>query len=199
MAATDILPLDPDYAVVRAVRTNVIESRSDGGKVYRRIKAAPQRIFVLTWVRRPLADLRSLENFHRNRQDDFFTFDDKVVTRQYSVFAAGEPQFEEVGNEQHNCRWELVEAIGKPMSSYPSAPLGDNVSSSAQLLSTGKLITYAGYGFTASYTGVTDVLLDGVSLGAPVSPLNKYDVPLNLHRVEFQPNTCTISNFQAVI
>ena len=199
MAATDILPVDPDYAVVRGVRTNVIQSRSEGGKVYRRIKAAPQRIFVLTWVRRALADMQSLENFHRNRQDDFFTFDDKVAGRQFSVFPAGEPSFEEVGNEQHNCRWELFEAVGKPMNTYPSAPLGDNISSSARLLSAGKLITYAGYGFTATYSGVTAILLDGVSLGAPPPPLNKYDVPLNLHRVEFQPSTCTITNFQAVI
>ena len=85
------------------------------------------------------------------------------------------------------------------MNTYPSTPLGDNIAASARLLSTGKLITYAGYGFTATYSGVTAILLDGVSLGAPPSPLNKYDVPLNLHRVEFQPNTCTISNFQGVI
>ena len=199
MAATDILPVDPDYAIGRAVRTNVIESRSDGGKLYRRITAAPQRIFVLTWVRRSLADTQSLENFHRNRQDDFFTFDDKVAGRQFSVFAAGEPTFEEVGNEQYNCRWELIEAVGKPMNTFPSAPLGDDVSSSARLLPTGKLITYAGYGFTATYSGVTAILLDGASLGAPASPLNKFDVPLNLHRVEFQPSSCTITNFQGVI
>ncbi len=198
MAAGDILSVDPDYAVVRGVRTNVLESRSDGGKVYRRIKAAPQRLFVLTWVRRPLADMQSLEQWHRKFQDDFFTFDDKVAGRKYSVFPAGEPSFEEVGNEQHNCRWELIEAIGKPLNTNPSAPLGQNIASSAQSVGTGKLITYAGYGFTATYSGVTDILVDGVSIGAPASPLNKFDLALGLHRVEFRPAGASITNFQAV-
>lgn len=200
MAASDILPVDPDYAVVRGVRTNVIESRSEGGKVYRRIKAAPQRIFVLAWVRRSLADMQSLENWHRKFQDDFFTFDDKVAVRKFSVFPAGEPAFEEVGNEQHNCRWELIEAIGKPLNTNPTSPLGNNIASSAQSVGNSKFITYAGYGFTATYSGTTDIKVDGVSIGNPASPLNRFTEPLNLHRVEFVGATPpTITNFQAVI
>ncbi len=200
MAATDTLPIDPDYAVARAVQTGVIESLSDGGKLYRRIQRAPRRVFVLTWARRAKADFESLEQFQRKRQDDFFTFDDKEAVRKFSVFPSGELQSEQVGNEQYNIRWELIEAIGQPMLLYPTAPLGDNIASSAQTLSTGKLITYAGYGFTVTFgAGLTALLIDGVSQGAPASPYSNYTQALNLHRVELRPNSISITNFQAVI
>jgi hypothetical protein len=197
MAETDTIPVDPDYAVARPMRSNVLRTRAAGGKEYRRIQAVPQKGFVLTWVRRSLADMQSLRDFFlKFGQDDFFDFDDKVEVRRYSCFAESDFESEEVGNEQHNCRIQILEAIGQNMNIYPSLPLGANISSKFQDVGTGKLITYAGYGFIITAAGATDMLLDGVSVGVVAT---KYNVAPNLHRFEVRPNTVNPTNFQAVI
>lgn len=202
MSATHYLPVDPDYGSSLSDARNLIASLSQSKKRFERQAAAPQRRWTLTWVRRSKADMQSLRNFLRNRAEtgDFFTFDEKEEARKYSVFAVGDLSIEQVGNEQWNMRLEIEEAVGKPLDVYAAAPLSDSLHTTAQAVGTSKVIVYSGYGFTAAYTTVTGILLDGVSLGNPASPYTKNDVPLGLHRVEFQSATApVISNFQAVL
>ena len=59
----------------------------------------------------------------------------------------------------------------------------------------GKVAVYPGYGYSMSASGLTDVELDGVSIGAVQE---KFDIPLGLHTVKAKPAGVVISSFEFV-
>ena len=112
MSVSDIFPVDPDYTVTRAKESNVLRGRVESAREFFRQKAAPRRVFVLVFQRRAKADWDSIEQFRLKMMTDFFTFHDKTADRKYSVYFDQEPVYEEVGNEEHTIRAQLIEAVG---------------------------------------------------------------------------------------
>ena len=184
MAATDTFPIDPDYTVTRTAEANVLRGRVESAREFFRRKAAPRRVFLLLFQRRAKADWEAIEQFRLRMATDFFTFEDKTASRQYSVYFDQEPVYEEVGNEEHTIRVQLIEAVGAGMNLYPSFAAGNPfgtvpVSQALNLGGDGKQFVYAGYGYrvNGSYTAI---YLDDLLTGGE-SP--KTDVVLGLHRV----------------
>ncbi|MBI4459494.1 MAG: hypothetical protein HY648_05500 [Acidobacteria bacterium] len=183
MAATDIFPVDPDYAVTRTSESNVLRGRSESAREFRRQKAAPRRVFVLVFSRRAKADWDAIEQFRLRMLADFFTFPDKTANRQYSVYFDGEPVYEEAGYEEHTIRVQLIEAVGAAMNQYPSfaggLPYGTIPASKAlDLGADGKVFLYGGYGYRVNGS-YSQIYLDEL----PASGSPKEDVPLGLHRI----------------
>ena len=184
MAATDTFPVDPDYTVTRTKETNVLRGRVESAREFLRQKAAPRRIFVLIFQRRAKADWDSIEQFRLKMMTDFFTFYDKTADRKYSVYFDQEPVYEEVENEEHTIRVQLIEAVGVAMQQYPSFAAGNPfatipVSQALDLGANGKQFVYAGYGYRVNGT-FTQIYLDEQLTGGE-NP--KTDVVLGLHRV----------------
>ena len=184
MAATDTFPVDPDYTVTRAKETNVLRGRVESAREFFRQKAAPRRVFVLVFQRRAKADWDSIEQFRLRMMTDFFTFHDKTADRKYSVYFDQEPVYEEVGNEEHTIRAQLIEAVGVALQQYPSFAAGNPfatipVSQALDLGANGKQFVYAGYGYRVNGS-FTQIYLDEQLTGGD-NP--KTDVVLGLHRV----------------
>ncbi|MCH8267235.1 MAG: hypothetical protein O7A06_17380 [Acidobacteria bacterium] len=196
MAATDIFPVDPDYTVTRTKEANVLRGRVESAREFLRQKAAPRRVFVLVFHSRAKADWDAIENFRLRMLTDFFTFDDKSAggspNRQYSVYFDTEPVYEEVGNETHNIRVQLIEAAGVAMNTYPSFAAGNPsvnipVAQATDLGADGKQFLYPGYGYRVNGT-FTQIYLDEILTGGE-NP--KTDVVLGLHRVRVVGGTPT--------
>lgn len=189
MAASDIFPVDPDYTVTRTKEANILRGRVESAREFFRQKAAPRRVFVLVFNRRAKADWDTIENFRLSMLTDFFTFDDKTANRKYSVYFDAEPVYEEVGNEAHNIRVQLIEAVGAAMNTYPAFATEPFVnlplSAALDLGANGKQWLYGGYGYRVNGS-FTTVYLDEVAAGSP-----KEDVPLGLHRVRVVGGTPT--------
>jgi len=184
MAATDTFPIDPDYTVTRTKEANVLRGRVESAREFFRRKAAPRRVFLLLFQRRAKSDWDSIEQFRLKLTTDFFTFHDKTADRKYSVYFDQEPLYEEVGNEEHTIRVQLIEAVGAAMLLYPTFAAGNPfatipVSQALDLGVDGKQFVYAGYGYRVNGT-FTQIYLDDLLTGGE-SP--KTDVVLGLHRV----------------
>jgi len=184
MAATDAFPVDPDYTVTRSKEGNVLRGRVESAREFFRRKAAPRRVFLLLFQRRAKADWDAIEQFRLRMMTDFFTFHDKTADRKYSVYFDQEPVYEEVGNEEHTIRVQLIDAVGVAMLQYPSFAAGNPfatipVSQALDLGANGKQFVHAGYGYRVNGT-FTQIYLDDLLTGGE-NP--KTDVVLGLHRV----------------
>ena len=184
MAATDTFPIDPDYSVTRTKEANVLRGRVESAREFFRRKAAPRRVFLLLFQRRAKADWDAIEQFRLRMMTDFFTFHDKTADRKYSVYFDQEPVYEEVGNEEHTIRVQLIDAVGAAMLQYPSFAAGNPfatipVSQALDLGANGKQFVCAGYGYRVNGT-FTQIYLDDLLTGGE-NP--KTDVVLGLHRV----------------
>ena len=184
MSVSDIFPVDPDYTVTRAKESNVLRGRVESAREFFRQKAAPRRVFVLVFQRRAKADWDAIEQFRLKMMTDFFTFHDKTADRKYSVYFDQEPVYEEVGNEEHTIRAQLIEAVGVALQQYPSFAAGNPfatipVSQALDLGANGKQFVYAGYGYRVNGS-FTQIYLDEQLTGGD-NP--KTDVVLGLHRV----------------
>ena len=184
MSVSDIFPVDPDYTVTRAKESNVLRGRVESAREFFRQKAAPRRVFVLVFQRRAKADWDSIEQFRLRMMTDFFTFHDKTADRKYSVYFDQEPVYEEVGNEEHTIRAQLIEAVGVALQQYPSFAAGNPfatipVSQALDLGANGKQFVCAGYGYRVNGS-FTQIYLDEQLTGGD-NP--KTDVVLALHRI----------------
>ncbi|HWP85953.1 MAG TPA: hypothetical protein VNN17_12225 [Terriglobia bacterium] len=184
MAASDTFPVDPDYTVTRTKESNVLRGRLESAREFFRQKAAPRRVFLLLFHRRPKADWEAIETFRLAMLTDYFTFHDKTAGRKYSVYFDGEPLYEETGHEEHTIRAQLIEAVGAAMQEYPSfsgayPSVHLPVSQALDLGASGKVFTYAGYGYRVNGS-YAQIYLDELLTGGE-SP--KTDVVLGLHRV----------------
>ncbi len=196
MAETDIFPVDPDYTVSRSREPNVLVSRVESGEEFRRTRAPLRRVFDLGFQERPYADWTLIENFRLTHRETHFTFVDKSQgNRDFSCYFLGEPQYDEVGNEQVNIRLQLIEAVNQNLRNYPQTPLHTLPSSKITSASDGKVAVYPGYGFKIAGSFITDVEVDGVSVG---NTLQKFDLPLALHTLKAKPAAAVISTFQFV-
>src|SRR3990172_7267785 len=119
MSVSDTFPVDPDYAVTRTKESNVLRGRVESAREFFRRKAAARRVFLLLFQRRAKTDWDSIEQFRLRLMTDFFTFHDKTADRKYSVYFDQEPVYEEVGNEEHTIRVQLIDAVGAAMLQYP--------------------------------------------------------------------------------
>lgn len=134
MAENDIFPLEPDYSVVTRWTDGVVRAVADSGRSFERLKRAPQRLFELDFRARPTAELTQLLGWWRRFERDFFIFEHKVhslnseqtahQSRSFAVTFAGPPDYDLVGNEAHDVRLRLVEAVGRPLNSYPDPDFG---------------------------------------------------------------------------
>src|SRR3990172_4032109 len=152
MAASDLFPVDPDYTVTRTKESNVLRGRVESAREFLRQKAAARRVFGLVFNRRAKADWDAIENFRLRMLVDFFSFHDKTANRKYSVTFDGEPLYEEMGNEEHTIRVQLIEAVGAAMQTYPDfsgayPSVNLPVSQALDLGASGKVFIYGGYGY----------------------------------------------------
>ena len=195
MASTDIFPVDPDYTVSRTREPNTLVHRAESGEEFRRTRAPLRRVFDLVFQARPVSDWTLIEDFRLAMHEDFFTFEDKTKTRDYSCYFLGEPQYDEVGNETIDIRVQLIEAVNQPLRTYPQTPLLTLPAAKIESVADGKVAVYPGYGYQITGSSITDAELDGVSVGAT---LQKFDVPLAMHTVKAKPAGATITSFEYV-
>jgi len=192
----DTFPLTPDYALQLSYKEDgMLRTAARGGKQYMRSAGPPQRVWQCAFLKRPQADWAALDEFASQHADEYFLFVDPRGTRQYAVYFAAAPRESWAANESHDLACDLIEAVDCALTVYPETPLKSLAVSRFVTITTGKLITYPGYGFSLSATGVTDMLIDGVSVGA-TAPV--YNIPLGLHKLEVQPNTASITAFSFV-
>ena len=134
MAETDIFPLEADYSVVTRWTDGVLRAVADSGRSFERLKRAPQRLFELDFRARPTAEVTQLLGWWRRFERDFFVFEHKVhslssdqtvyLSRFFAVMFAGPPEYDLVANEAYDLRVRLVEAVGRPLNSYPDPDAG---------------------------------------------------------------------------
>ena len=197
MATTDIFPVDPDYPVGRSREPGLSLFVAASGEQIRRTTRPLGRVLDLSFHSRAVADWTAIEDFRLAMHKDFFTFEDKSLSpsRDFSCYFAGEPTYDEAGNEEVNIRVALLEAPGKALRTYPQTPLIDLPLSEGVTVTGGEMFTYPGYGYKITGTGVTDVELDGVSVGAT---LQKFDVPLLFHSLLIKPNVAGVTKIEFV-
>lgn len=197
MPETDTFPVDADYVVSRTREATVLVHRAASGETIKRRKAPSRRVFDLVFHARPVADWQAIESFRLRFAESFFDFHDKssAGNRHYSCEFAAEPTYNEIGNDQVDIIVQLVEACGVPLAVYPETPLIEIPTSQLQTVSDGKVLWYAGYGYKITGSGITDVELDDVSLGAD---LEKFDVPLLTHKLKIQPAGATVTKIEVV-
>ncbi len=196
MATTDIFPVDPDYPVSRSRAAEVLAFAAASGERFHRTRAPLARVFDLSFLERAVADWESIEEFRLTHREEFFTFEDKSLSpsRDFSCYFAGEPQYDEVGNDEVNIRAQLVEAVNQPLRNFPTTPLL-TLKEPGVDVGTGIVFRYPGYGFKITGSLITSVELDGVSLGLT---LQKFDVNLLLHTLKVIPNTATVTKVEFV-
>ncbi len=196
MAETDVFPVAPDYVFSRTREPNVAEFQAASREAFRRTTAPLRRVFDLSFGQRAVADWTAIENFRLEHRDSFFTFVDVTQgDRDFSCLFLGEPRYDEIGFERVNIRLQLIEAAGVALRTYPSTPLINLPTSEGVDVGDGIIFVYPGYGFKITGSGVTDIELDGVSIGAT---LQKFDVPLLLHQLKVKPNTASLTKFEFV-
>ena len=179
---TDNFPIDCDYPFPIPKMLGVLRGGVKGGKEFRRRSVAPQRVWRLQFRSRPVTDWDSVEQFAAKVGDDFFTWTEPIHNRVYSVTFGSDPQYNPAANQSIDIAVELVEAVGVALATYPTLPLvAIDPSRFKTVGTTTKVIIWGGYGFQINQAGATDMKLDGVSLGVVA---NKFDVPLDLHRLE---------------
>ena len=197
MATTDIFPVDPDWPVVRTRRPNRAAFTAASGEVVQRTIGPLNRILDLSFGSRALADWTSIEDFRLAQHQEFFTFEDKSLSpsRDYSCHFAGEPTYAEAGNEEVDIRVRLIEAAGEALRNDPTTPLITLPLAEGVTVTGGEMFTYPGYGYKITGSGVTDVELDGVSVGAT---LEKFDVPVLFHQLLVKPNVAGVTKIEFV-
>jgi alpha-L-fucosidase 2 len=132
MGASDILPVDPDYTLPEQVVGGAVRSVADSGRVYQRLKKAPQRLFELEFFRRATDEAEQIRDWYARFKSDYFIFRHKVyinnagtyLQRDFPVTFAQEPDYELVGNEAWDIRVRLLEAVGAALSTYPDPAAG---------------------------------------------------------------------------
>lgn len=132
MPASDIFPLDPDYLLPEQVVAGAVRAVADSGRVFQRLKKAPQRTWELEFLRRPTNEAEQVRDWHARFQKDYFVFRHKVylnnsgsyLQRDFPVTFAAEPEYELVANEGWDMRVRLLEAVGAALSSYPDPAAG---------------------------------------------------------------------------
>jgi hypothetical protein len=188
MGASDQFPVDCDYGYEVGREGNVLRGRVESAREYFRQRAAPRRVFALVFSGRPRSDWTSIENFWHKMAVDFFTIHAKesggIGGRKYSVVFNGPPAAQVSGFEEFDIRCEVIEAVGAAMYVYPDFSgyypyINIPVASALDLGGSGKLFTYAGYGYRVNGT-FTTIYLDEVATAGEVPNL---PVPLGLHRV----------------
>lgn len=134
MAENDIFPLEADYSVVTRWSDGVVRAVADSGRSFERLKRAPQRLFELEFRARPTSQLAQLLAWWRRFERDFFIFEHKVhslnpehtahLGRSFAVTFVGPPEYDLAGHEAHDIHLRLVEAVGRPLNSYPDPDAG---------------------------------------------------------------------------
>lgn len=262
MAETDIFPLEPDYTLATRWSDGVVRLTAESGRTLERLKRPPQRLFELEFRARSTRELATLLAWWRRFEQGFFIFRHNVhslstavagvhLPRSFAVTFAAPPDYELAGNEAYDIRLRLLEAVARPLDSYPDPVAGHESvfleedgaftvagtwTPAAQTLAHGGLPAgqvgnestnpntntsdalqwvYAGYGFrlwsrTGPDLGITEVLLDGASLGTvdlyaatavfsqPV--FTRLDVALGLHTFQIRAtNTRNASSTASTI
>ena len=135
MAQTDIFPLEPDYTLVTRWTDGVLRQTTESGRTVERLKRPPQRMFELEFRSRPTAELATLLAWWRRFERSFFIFRQEVhslsaageashLPRSFAVTFASPPVQEFSGNEAYNFRVRLLEAVARPLDSYPDPVAG---------------------------------------------------------------------------
>ncbi|MCI0402494.1 MAG: hypothetical protein L0212_03090 [Acidobacteria bacterium] len=132
MGATDIFPVEADYTLPEQVIGGAVRAVAESGRVFQRLKKAPQRLFELELRRRPTFEAAQVRDWHARFQKDYFIFRHKVyadngaayVERDFPVTFAAEPDYELLHNEAWDVRVRLLEAVGVALSSYPDPAAG---------------------------------------------------------------------------
>lgn len=197
MAETDVLPIDPDYPVARSRLEGRAFFRAESGERIARAVAPYASVFDLDFGEKKYSEWLTLRNFFLAHHDGFFTFVDKSDSdRDYTVLHDGWDTETELRNESVNIRVRLVEQPGKPLRNYPSTPLHTlPISRFVTASGVGKVATYPGYGYKITGSGISEVVLDGVSKGVT---LEKFTEPLLLHTLLVKPDTATLTTVEFV-
>ncbi|MFQ5817980.1 MAG: hypothetical protein ACE5H2_08505 [Terriglobia bacterium] len=133
MAATDLFPLEADYALAQPWSAGIVRAVAESGRQLARLKRAPQRVFRLVFRQRPTSEKLQLEDWYRRFERDFFNWrhavwqvkpDGSYLERYFAVEFAGPPQIELVANEAHDMEVALVEAVGRALFAYPDPAMG---------------------------------------------------------------------------
>lgn len=134
MPETDLFPLQPDYPINRRLLSGVVESVSDSGRRFARVKRAPRLLHTLELRARPTAEKMQLEEWYRRFEKSWFSFRDPVfgvnpdtgayVERYFAVEFAREPDYELAAHEAWNLRVALVDRVGAALFQYPDPAAG---------------------------------------------------------------------------
>lgn len=135
MAATDIFPLDPDYALAQPWASGIIEAAALSGRRLARQSVRPaRRMFTLGFRQRSTKDRLLLEDWFRRFERDFFNLQHKVwalapgggsyLERYFAAEFAGPPRIELVSNDAYDMEVTLVEAVGRALYAYPDPEAG---------------------------------------------------------------------------
>lgn len=134
MAASDIFPLEPDYAIVQPWQSGIIEQQAlSGRRLARQAVFPPRKSFQLGFRQRPTSQKLRLEDWYRRFERDFFAWQHKVwvvneignyVERYFAVEFAAPPMIELVSNEAYDMQLTLVEAVGRALFAYPDPIAG---------------------------------------------------------------------------
>ncbi|HXE75313.1 MAG TPA: hypothetical protein VNN18_06740 [Candidatus Xenobia bacterium] len=134
MPENDVFPLEPDYSVVTRWSDGVARAVAESGRSFERLKRAPQRLFELDFRARRTSELTQLRAWWRRFERDFFIFEHKahsldseqtaLRSRCFAVTFAGPPEHDLAGHEAHDIHLRLVEAVGRPLNSYPDPEAG---------------------------------------------------------------------------
>lgn len=197
MAETDVLPIDPDYPVQRSRLEGRAFFQAESGERIVRAVAPYASVFDLDFGERTYAEWLTLRNFLLAHHSDYFTFLDKSDSnRDYTVLHDGWSTDSEIRNESVNVKVRLVEQPGKPLRNYPATPLLTlPVAQFVTVAGVGRVATYPGYGYKITGSGISEVVLDGVSKG---TTLEKYTEPLLLHTLLVKPASATLTTVQFV-
>ncbi len=133
MAATDIFPLEADYALSQPWTEGIVRALAESGRQFARLKRAPQRLFRLSLRQRPTSQKLQLEDWYRRFERDFFNWrhavwqvkpDGSYLERYFAVEFAAAPAVELVANEAYDMEVTLLEAVGRALLQYPDPTAG---------------------------------------------------------------------------
>jgi len=133
MSATDIFPLEADYALSQPWTEGIVRALAESGRQFTRLKRAPQRLFRLSLRQRPTSQKLQLEDWYRRFERDFFNWrhavwqvkpDGSYLERYFAVEFAAPPDIELVANESYDLEATLIEAVGRSLYAYPDPAAG---------------------------------------------------------------------------
>jgi hypothetical protein len=132
MASTDVFPIDPDYMLPEQVVSGAVRAVADSGRVFQRLKKAPQRLFELEFRLRSTREAERVRDWYARFQKDYFVLRHPVyvnpagasLARDFPVTFANEPDYELVRHEAWNISVRLLEAVGAALNSYPDPAAG---------------------------------------------------------------------------